>query len=76
MPNNRAARLSNYQDFSYQYGIIWTYTLINPKRHGLFGQLDTWGGWNHPAGHKRSITPPNFIPEQQTVSHMKAEVFS
>ena len=52
-------------------------TYLNPKRHGLFGQLDTWGGgWNHPALEKRSITPPNFIPEQQTVSHMKAELFS
>ena len=25
---------------------------------------------------KRSVTPPNFILEQQTESHMKAEVFS
>ena len=49
---------------------------FNPKRHGLFGQLVTWGGGNHPAPEKRSITPPNFIPEQQTVSHMKAELFS
>ena len=23
---------------------------INPKRHGLFGQLDTWGGGIHPFG--------------------------
>ena len=25
---------------------------------------------------KRSLTPPNFTLEQQTESHMKAEVFS
>jgi hypothetical protein len=52
------------------------FVFINPKRHGLFGLLDTWGGGNHPAGQKRSITPSNFIPKQQTVSHMKAELFS
>ena len=51
-------------------------SFFNPKRHGLFGQLDTWGGWNPPILEKRSVTPPNFIPKQQTVSHMKAEIFS
>ena len=25
---------------------------------------------------KRSLTPPNFILEQQTVSHMKTDIFS
>ena len=50
---------------------------VNPKRHGLFGLPDTWGGgWNPPILEKRSVTPPNFILEQQTESHMKAEVFS
>ena len=50
---------------------------LNPKRHGLFGQLDTWGGWgNPPIFEKRIVTPLNFIPEQQKVSHMKAEIFS
>ena len=34
------------------------------------------GGWNPPILEKRSVTPPNFIPKQQTVSHMKAEIFS
>ena len=53
-----------------------SFSVFNPKRHGLFGLLDTWGGWNHPTGQKCSITPPNFIPKQQTVSHMKAELFS
>ena len=49
---------------------------LNPKGHGLFGQLDTWGGgWNPPILKKRSVIPPNFIPKQQTVSHMKAEIF-
>ena len=50
--------------------------VFNPKIHGLFGQLNTWGGWNPPILEKRSVTPPNFIPEQQTVYHMKAEIFS
>ena len=51
---------------------------FNPKRHGLFGQLNTWGGGGliQSILEKRSVTPPNFILEQQTVSHMKAEVFS
>ena len=49
---------------------------FNPKRHGLFGQLYTWGGWNPPILEKHSVTPHNFIQEQQTVSHMKAEIFS
>jgi hypothetical protein len=34
------------------------------------------GGRILPILEKRSVTPPNFILEQQTVSHMKAEVFS
>ena len=54
----------------------YTNSLVNPKRHGLFGQLDTWGGGNPPILEKCSVTPPNFIPKQQTVSHMKAEIFS
>ena len=50
---------------------------FNPKRHGLFGQLNTWGGGRIlPILEKRSVTPPNFILEQQTESHMKAEDFS
>ena len=49
---------------------------FNPKRHGLFGQLNIWGGRILPILEKRSVTPFNFILEQQTVSHMKAEVFS
>ena len=34
------------------------------------------GGRILPILEKPSVTPPNFILEQQTVSHMKAEVFS
>ena len=50
---------------------------VNPKRHGLFGQLNTWGGGlNQSILEKRSVTPPDFILEQQTVYHIKAEVFS
>ena len=49
--------------------------MINPKRDGLFGQLNRWGGADSIHFGKRTVTPPNFILEQQTVSHMKAEVF-
>ena len=49
---------------------------FNPKRHGLFGQLNTWGGLIQSIFEKGSVTPSNFILEQQTESHMKAEVFS
>ena len=49
---------------------------LNPKRHGLFGQLNTWGERILPILEKRSVTPSNFTLEQQTVSYMKAEVFS
>ena len=37
--------------------------------------LNTWG-LIQSIVEKRSVTPPNFILEQQTESHMKAEVFS
>ena len=33
---------------------------FKPKRHGLFGQLNTWGGWNPPILGKRSLNPPQF----------------
>ena len=50
---------------------------VNPKRCGLFGLLDLRGGGRIlPGLRKRSITPPNAFLEQQTESHMKAEVFS
>ena len=50
---------------------------FNPKRPGLFGLPNTRGGGPESAHFgKRSLTPPNFILEQQTESHMKAEVFS
>ena len=49
---------------------------FNPKRCGLFGLLDMRGGLIQPILEKRTVTPPNFILEQQTESHMKAEVFS
>ena len=48
---------------------------LNLKRDGLFGQLNRWGGADSIHFGKRNVTPPNFILEQQTVSHMKAEVF-
>ena len=41
--------------------------LFNPKRPRLFGLLDTQGG---------GLTHPNFIFEQQTESHVKAEALS
>ena len=50
--------------------------LLNPKRHGLFGQLNTWGGVESTHFGKHTVASPNFILEQQTVSHIKAEVFS
>ena len=52
--------------------------VLNPNQCGLFGQLDMRGeGGGIPPGlRKRGLTPPNFILEQQTESHMKAEVFS
>ena len=34
------------------------------------------GGLILPGLRKRGLAPPNFILEQQTESHMKAEVFS
>ena len=49
---------------------------VNPKRPGLFGQLDTRGGRILPFLRKRSLTPLNLIFEQQTESHMKAVVLS
>ena len=53
------------------------FTNINPKRPGLFGLLDTRGGGRIlPGLRKRSLTPLNFIFEQQTESHMKAKVLS
>ena len=52
---------------------LWSF---NPKRPGLFGLPDTRGGAESAHFGKRSLTPPNFILEQQTESHMKAEVFS
>jgi hypothetical protein len=44
---------------------------INPKRHGLFGQLDTWGGgggWKPPIVEQSGKKPNNFIP-QPSPSH-------
>ena len=39
--------------------------------------LDTLGrGRIPPILGKRTVIPPNFVFEQQKVSHMKAEVFS
>jgi len=49
---------------------------IDPKRHGLFWSPRYMGGLIQSILERRSVTPPNFILEQQTESHMKAEVFS
>ena len=49
--------------------------ILNPKRPGLFGLLNTRGGAESAHFGKRSLTPPNFILEQQTESHMKADIF-
>ena len=49
---------------------------INPNQCGLFGLPDMRGGLILPELRKRGLAPPNFILEQQTESHMKAEVFS
>ena len=72
------ARQQHQDTFSLmaQYPLYLTDTSINPKRCGLFGLLDMRGGLIQPILRKRSLTPPNFILEQQTGSHMKAEVFS
>ena len=51
---------------------------FNPKRPGLLGLPNTrGGGGGAESAHfgKRSLTPPNFILEQQTESHMKADIF-
>ena len=48
---------------------------VNPKTTGLFGQLDNQGVEPTHFG-KHTLTPPNFIPKQQTGSHMKAALFS
>ena len=50
-------------------------TQLNPKRPGLFGLPNTRGGAESAHFGKRSLTPPNFISEQQTESHMKADIF-
>ena len=62
-------------DFSTKTAKLFIF-LLNPKRPGLFGLPDTRGGAESAHFGKRSLTPPNFILEQQTESHMKAEVFS
>ena len=48
---------------------IFVFT-FNPKRPGLFGQLNTR------FCETLSKPLPIFTPDQQTVSHMKAEIFS
>ena len=57
--------------------IQYAHFFFNPKRHRLFVQLNIWG-WGVDSIHfgKTKCKPPNFISEQQTESHMKAEVFS
>ena len=62
--------------------VVTTYCIeciyaINPKRCGLFGLLDMrGGGLIQSILENRTVTPPNFILEQQTESYMKAEVFT
>ena len=49
---------------------------INPKRPGLFGQLDTRGGAAAAHFRERRLELPNFHFCPQTVFHMKAGIFS
>ena len=52
------------------------YVLFNPKRPGLFGQLDTRGGAAAAHFRERRLELPNFHFCPQTVFHMKAGIFS
>ena len=52
------------------------YIFINPKRCGLFGQLRRRGGPKVPSERWRSLDASIFIQTQQTVPHMKADIFS
>jgi hypothetical protein len=49
---------------------------LNPKRCWLFGQLNMRGELRQDILRKHSLTPPNFILEQQKESHINADVFS
>ena len=49
---------------------------FNPKRPGLFGQLDTRGGAAAAHFRERRLELPNFHFCPQTVFHMKAGIFS
>ena len=49
---------------------------LNPKRPGLFGQLDTRGGAAAAHFRERRLELPNFHFCPQTVFHMKAGIFS
>jgi hypothetical protein len=49
---------------------------FNPKRPGLFGQLNTRGGVAAAHFGERSLELPNFHFCPQTVFHMKAGIFS
>ena len=51
-------------------------TLVNPKRPGLFGQLDTGGGAVAAHFRERRLELPNLHFCPQTVFHMKAGIFS
>ena len=50
--------------------------VVNPKRPGLFGQLDTRGGAAAAHFRERRLELPNFHFCPQTVFHMKAGIFS
>ena len=52
------------------------YLNINPKRPGLFGQLDIRGGAAAAHFRERRLELPNFHFCPQTVFHMKAGIFS
>jgi hypothetical protein len=52
-----------------------------PKEHGLFGQLNTWGGGGRGGGLRQEIFKNGvqhimFIKFEDTVPHMKAYIFS
>ena len=78
--NSQDSRISiEYVDFlSKIFLILYTVKLgFNPKRCGLFGQLRRRrGGPKWPTERKRYLDASIFIQTQQTVPHMKADIFS
>ena len=68
-------------DFNYLHLVILSSLAskckdFNPKARRLFDQLNMREGADSAHFGKHSLTPPNFILEQQTEFQIKAEVFS